>query len=69
MRRSGLAFTVRASVPIRVNMGERPPIIGAVAVALAVLAGGCALDLFATGEGQELDAAASSLVPEGNRGQ
>ena len=46
-------------------MGKRSPIAGAVAVALAVLAGGCALDLFATEEGQGLDAAASSLVPEG----
>ena len=46
-------------------MGKRPPIVGAVAVALAMLAGGCALDLFATEEGQELDAAASSLVPKG----
>jgi hypothetical protein len=46
-------------------MRKRPPMVAAVAVALAVLAGGCALDLFATEEGQELDAAASSLVPEG----
>ena len=52
-------------MPIQVNVGKRPPIVGAVAVALAVLASGCALDLFATEEGQELDAAASSLVPEG----
>jgi hypothetical protein len=48
-------------------MGKRPPTVGAVAVALAVLAGGCALDLFATEEGQELEVAASSLIPEGTQ--
>lgn len=45
-------------------MGKRSLMVAAVAVAFAVLAGGCALDLFATEEGQELEAAASSLVPE-----
>jgi hypothetical protein len=46
-------------------MAKRLPIVGAVAVAIALLAGGCVLDLFATEQGEELDAAAFSLVPEG----